>query len=887
MQVKNRSCIRRLSWKTMGAASNRNRIAILAIALTTMLFTALFTIAFSLNDSIQDNNFRQAGGWNHGGFKYLTEEQFNELKEDSLIKEYGLRRFVGMPQEVPFNKSHVEIGYSDANSAHWMYCDPVEGRLPQEGTDEAATDTHVLELLGVEPKLGAQFTLSFMVNNVPTTQTFTLCGWWDYDQAIVANHVLIPQSRVEDILQQSGVTPSDLYGTWNLNVMLRSSLHIEEDLNTILANHGYQSETYSRDNYIATGVNWGYTGAQLASKLDSVAVAAIVMILLIIIFTGYLIIYNVFQISVTNDIRFYGLLKTIGTTGRQIRRIIRQQALLLSIVGIPLGLLLGYGLGYVLTPVMMEQLNGVTASLRSANPMIFIGSALFALFTVLISCHKPGRMAARVSPVEAVRYTEGGKLKNCKRRKQQFKNQHGASLSRMAWVNLGRSRSKTAITVASLSLAVVLLNLTVTFTNGFDLDKYLSNHTVSDFIVAEAGYFQTSSGFFEAERALPETVIDQVNEQGGVEAGGRIYGQTSTVQEFVTEDYFRNRYSRWTNEAYMDQYVASREKNEIGSLADGVQLYGMERYALEKLTLLDGDISKLFEPGSRCIAAVYGYDDYGKPYLDSHWAKLGDTITLRYVEEFEYYDPDTGAVLSEAEIEAGAAYKQRAKVYRDVQYEVAALVGVPTALSYRYYSYDQFVLNDQTFVQDSGTSSIMQYCFDTTQAGNGPMETFLHDFTDNQQPQYDYESKATYTEEFQALRSMFLIFGGVLSFIIGLVGVLNFLNAILTGIVVRRREFAVLQSIGMTGKQLKAMLVWEGVYYALAAVLVSLVLSTAAGPICAVALNSMFWFFTYRFTLGPVLCIAPIFLALGAGLPLLVYSTVTKHSIVERLRQIE
>ena len=71
-------------------------------------------------------------------------------------------------------------------------------------------------------------------------------------------------------------------------------------------------------------------------------VAAIAAVLLLILFTGYLIIYNVFQISVTNDIRFYGLLKTIGTTGRQLKRIIRYQALALSLAGIPVGLLLGW-----------------------------------------------------------------------------------------------------------------------------------------------------------------------------------------------------------------------------------------------------------------------------------------------------------------------------------------------------------------------------------------------------------------------------------------------------------------------------------------------------------------------------------------------------------------
>ena len=84
--------------------------------------------------------------------------------------------------------------------------------------------------------------------------------------------------------------------------------------------------------------------------MDAGTILSILCILVLILFTGYLIIYNVFQISVTNDIRFYGLLKTIGTTSRQIRRIVRQQALLLSIFGIPLGLITGYGVGALLPP---------------------------------------------------------------------------------------------------------------------------------------------------------------------------------------------------------------------------------------------------------------------------------------------------------------------------------------------------------------------------------------------------------------------------------------------------------------------------------------------------------------------------------------------------------
>ena len=99
---------------------------------------------------------------------------------------------------------------------------------------------------------------------------------------------------------------------------------------------------------------------------------------------------------------------------------------------------------------------------------------------------------------------------------------------------------------------------------------------------------------------------------------------------------------------------------------------------------------------------------------------------------------------------------------------------VPSALSYRYYGSDEFILNDRTFVQDSGTSDVMYYAFDTTEAANADMEAFLADYTENINPELDYESKATYAGEFESMRSMFLLLGGALSFIVGLVGVLNF-----------------------------------------------------------------------------------------------------------------
>ena len=883
MKVSNRGCIRRLSLRSLLANRTRNIVAVLAIALTAVLFTSLFTIAMSINEGIQQNNFRQAGGWAHGTFKYLTEEQFTELKDDPLIAQWGLRRFLGMPTEVPFNKSHVEIGYSDANQAHWGYCDPIEGRLPQEGTNEAATDTHVLELLGVEPEIGAEFTVTFSVDGHETTQTFTLCGWWEYDEAIVANHILIPESRVDAILTEVGVTPpgSDgMTGSWNLDVMLKHGARsIASDLEEILVNHGYQSETVG-ENYISTGINWGYTGAQLSDKLDPTVVAIIVGVLALILLTGYLIIYNVFQISVAGDIRFYGLLKTIGTTPRQLRRIIRTQALLLSLIGIPVGLLLGWLLGGVLTPVIVARLDGV-ASVVSVSPLLFVGAALFALATVLISCRRPGHLAGKVSPVEAVRYTEGKALKQKVKRSGK-----GVSLLSMAWANLGRSRGKTFITVLSLTLAVVLLALTVTFTSGFDMDKYVSSFTASDFILADAGQFQTGGDGFNDEMGVPEEVIDAVDAQGGITGSGRVYGKTAPALEFVTEEYYRSVWGRWNTQEQMDSMIAFMDRTEDGLLADRVQLYGMEPFALDHLTVLEGDLTKLNDPGGNYIAAVYSEDDYGNPEMDSHWARLGDTVTIRYVEEYEYYDPASGQVYGPWEnVPEGAAFAQRAVQYRDVDYTVAALVVVPSALSYRYYGADEFVMGAETFIRDTGTDAIMYYAFDTTEEANAAMESFLQDYTENVNPQFDYESKATYAGEFESTRSMFLLLGVAMSFIVGLVGVLNFFNAILTGITARRRELAVLQSIGMTARQLRTMLALEGLFYTVGAALLALALIVVTAPFVGPALNGLIWFFTYHFTIWPIAVVLPLFGALGILIPVLSCRAAQRYSVVERLRQ--
>jgi putative ABC transport system permease protein len=886
IKVKNNKVISNLAYKSFKANKVRNLIAILAIALTTLLFTALFTIAATITNSYQQETFRQVGGDFHGSFKYITKEQLDTLSNDTLIKDSGARLVLGMPEEIPFNKAHVEVSYMDDICVNSSFCTPEYGSLPEEGTNQLACDTRVLKLLGIEPEIGKTVTLTYNVginseSPLTVTDTFTLSGWWTYDAASYASHILVPLSYANTTLEDYQVSnDKDTTGTWTLNVYLKNAAHIEEDLKEILKNNNYQSENRSADNYIGIGVNWGYMGAQLSQSVDASTLLSIGTLLLLIILTGYLIIYNIFQISVSNDIRFYGLLKTIGTTGKQIKKLIFKQALFLSTFGIPIGLVLGYICGNILTPVIMSTLS-YKNTFMTTNPLIFAGAILFSLITVFISCRKPGRIAAKVSPIEAIRYTE----RNCKGKKERRNSSH-SNLIQMALANLSRNTKKTVMVVISLALSVVLLHVTVLFTKGFDMEKYLRRFVVSDFILANANYFQTSS-LFSPETALPEEAITHVTNENTVTEAGRIYGSTpGKMKEFITKNWYYQLHGMYNDNETVTKMLEYEEQNN-GLVTDDVHLYGMEDYPLNQLTVAKGDLSPLYNAAQNAIAAVYNTDDYNKLDLNSHWAKLGDQVTIRYIDEQEYYDMKTGEVLDDLTNVDTDNVGLRTSKFHDVTYTVTACVTMRHSMSYRYYGSDAFILNAAVFKRDSKTSDIMSYLYDTTKDSNDAMDTFLADYTENIDPTLDYESKQSYMKEFDEFRNMFFLMGGVLSAIIGIVGLLNFLNAILTSIMTRRREFAMLQSIGMTGKQLKTMLIFEGLIYTLFIIGTSLILSLATGPLLKNVFGSIFWFYTYRFTLLPILVVTPIFILMGIFLPLISYHFTAKQTIVERLRESE
>lgn len=895
MKVQNQKCIRRLSRKSLYANRKRNLIAIIAIALTTILFTTLFTIVMSITASYEAYQFRQVGGYSHGTFKDVSEEQAAAIAAHKNVKETGVRQMIGVTLDGAFSKEYAEISYMDANCTKWSYASPTTGRIPESGR-EITMDTRALALLGITPTLGAQVPLTYNIadKNIgygpEVSDTFTLVGYWEYDNLMPCHYLNISEEYAQEIEAYAIDSGMNIKNFRNdLNVMMVSSVDIRGLMEEVDTDLGYTWETHNDENSVRIGVNWGYTSAQLGALFDFGTLAAIVAFMVLVIFTGYLIIYNIFQISVTGDIRFYGLLKTIGTTPKQLRRIIRQQALMLCLIGIPVGLLLGYGIGAILTPVALQSTIMGDHAVVSISPVIFIGSAAFSLVTVLLSCAKPGRIAAKVSPVEATKYTDNS-MKNQRffiPLKKKRRTTRGAKVYQMAFGNLGRNKSKTVLVVVSLSLSIVLLDILYTFVGGFDMERYLERNTCSDFVVGTSDYFHLYS---QAEDFISEDAIAQIAANTNQSVAGCGYKLSGYLpQMYMDEEAWLQDVMPFASESDV-RALLDKAKKRDGKVAENSLIEGLDIALMEKLKVVEGDLAPLLDENSHSIAICVRVNDYGIVYDSMETLpKVGDTVTVTYVDEFALIDTRTGEPYNDTTPDeyVDTVFTKS----HDVDYTVCALVELPYPMSFRYYVNGGYraVLPVNAMRRDSGCDVIpMCYVFDTPdEASEQAAEDYLAGITQDAQSTLVYESKAVKRAEFREFQNMFLLLGGVLCAIVGLVGILNFFNAIMTSILSRLREFAVLQAVGMTNKQLKLMLIYEGMFYALGSVAAAFVLSLILNPLAGSLMEDMFWFFKAHFSITPIFAVIPIFAVLGWFVPTVLYGQTTKHSIVERLRETE
>lgn len=846
-----KSIIRTLTNRSFKMNQTRNLIAVFAIVLTTVMFTSLFVLSQSMVENMRNMNFQQAGYNSHLSSGTMTDADVEKIIAHEAVRDYGESTIIGVAENKELTGRQAEIRYADENYARSSFSYPTTGTMPVK-ENEIALDTITLDKLGLPYELGQEITLEWrkdLTSDAYTTSAFVLSGYWDGNSAAMASMAWVSeafvQSRCAGIDQEAQLANGQVLGTVMLHLDLYSDSDLEGAAEQILADVGLSD--------VSLSPNAAYDATMNRNMIREVLPMAIYMIL--VFASGYLIIYNIFQISVAGDIRFYGRLKTLGTAKKQLKKMIYGQANRLSLIGIPVGLVIGYLSGAVLAPVMITGTAGEAKA--AVNPSIFIGSAMFAYLTVLISCMKPAKIAGKVSPMEALRYTDTGAASKRKIKKSAG----GASIPKMALANLGRNKKRTITVICSLTLGLVLLSCVYAKNASFDMDKYMSQTVISDFEVEDSSISSTFGIYNPYGTTISRSLVQNIEGLSGLEATGRLYSQVFThqigasalenIQTYYNAD-DRLAYIEATDAGLAEAYHDMTLSGECVSILYGVDGLILNAFAQDG-RILDGafDKDKFLSGGYVVMEAATGAEDSEKETQPTY--SVGDMVELN-----------------------------------GQQYEVMAIVADISTITRGVNSSTQdflsFYLPADTFREMYPDNTLRKLFFDVAEEYQPQAEEMLIVYRDNVDKSLSYTAKSTLIAHYQEQTRANTAMGFAISLIIAFVGILNFINSMLTAIVSRQKEFAMIQSVGMTKRQLRSMLIDEGLSYAVSTLVASYVLGTLGVAIGIRAMVSGDWTATFHFTLMPLVICTPILIIFAILIPYLCFKNLEKQSIVERLR---
>lgn len=853
-----------LARRSFAASRMRNLVAVLAIALTAILFTAVTTIGMGAMESMTLTMQMLKGSRADGDLRNMTAEQFAALENADFIASYGLRMPVGFLSNT--TRHNIEFDVMDTTQADLTFCLPSHGSAPQ-AANEIVTSDAALRELGVEPQTGATVTIDFTAHGKEYRLEMVVSGWFEAtnDQISMMWASTAFRDAHPDIFQFTYDRDGEMAGCYYSDFVATNPVGLQQKLDRWVQQMGGDPDSTDPAGISAT-VN---TMTNPSLSPTTLLLGAVVVALFIL--CGYLLIYNVFDIAVMQEIRRYGLYRTIGMSSKQVRTLINRQAVWLSCIGIPLGLAAGFFAGKASLPRIMSILSASYQNIAISvqpSPVIFAGAAFLTALTIFLSTRKPVRMAANTPPIEAFHYVEAGvsrqKARTCTA---------PTSMARLGWANLGRNRRRTAFIVASLTLCVVLLNSVGVAAASVDIDKQVAYSIRTDFAVLNTASTNTMEGFTRREQGLRPQVMADISAQPGVTGGSAIYKNTLDDLN-VTYDF-----------PIALSYTGINEDNlPYASTADGIvfhlgadgralcNVYGMEEAALSRMDLQEGqtDAHTLYQQMQAKEGVLLGVEaQMGSSILNPVFdlLEIGDVITVyRDGEAILELPVLAKAALNGDDMETGFTSNGPNRVGGDGLY---------------------LYLPSNVYTEIYEQPTVYKYSFDVEENERAAMTAFLEDYIAGVDPSLSYASAEQARQDAAATRTMLQFVGGLIGTIFGAAGVLNLINTVITTILARQHEFATMQSIGMTSKQLRQMMCWESIGYALGACVLGMLLSAAFALTVVRILTGGIWYFTFHLTLFPALLTCLVLLAVAAVVPILSLSIFHRGSIVEQLRAAE
>ena len=494
----------------------RTAVTILGIALSAALLTAVLTTLSSLASFLYDQEASQQGAW-HASVSTTDDQAIENARADTRIGDLSVMTDVGyahLSEAEARNYGHyVAVQAIDGDAEQLCSLPLSEGRLPQNSHEIVLYSLFQgTSVFSDEPcQIGSQITMDLGARRPLVPDGSDTEGVPDYLDASFG--YFDPQEGSDGFGEEfvnAGLRQTyTVVGFYQQNNMItsigtgsRAFTFFDKDTRTALAALGRAAHEdglfhhcgprarqatsrrarptcSTRPSRDCTDSLLRYTGINDGRAIWDTLYQMAAVLAVVIIAASASLIYNSFAISVAERTRQFGLLASIGASRKQLRRMVRFEALLLAVIGVPLGLALGIGGSFVvleaLSPALSEVLGGGARFGLHVDPVSLAVAAVLSLVAVSVSAWLPSRRAARVSAVDAVRSTQDVRLARRGRTGQASPEQastlddpwkpRGLALGTrllgvpgaIAQRNATRSRGKGRVAVASLLLAVVLL----------------------------------------------------------------------------------------------------------------------------------------------------------------------------------------------------------------------------------------------------------------------------------------------------------------------------------------------------------------------------------------------------------------------------------------------
>lgn len=782
--------LNKLTQKHLIMNKKRTIVTIVGIILSTALMVGIGLLLSTFRESMIQEVIMERGDYN-ARIDDISKSNLAIIDNNSNVKSYITRNYLGYDR-IPTDETISYFKLFSVDDAYMSHLTLIEGRLPKN-SQEVVIPKYLYEQYSETLKIGNTLNLSIgdryyegkqVPDNAPYYEGEYINNPKEYKLTIVG---VIERDYYEDseigcFIYTTGLTSDkmDVFITYKkVNKTYENTESIAKSLGILQGDEYYDRVEYNTSLLALHGTS------NYSNLINSMAGMLIIMLSLVSI-ACVIVIYNSFDISVMERKKQFGLFSSIGATKRQIKSTVLYEAMIVSLIGIPLGILSAYLGIYVVVLIMNNLLKGMfsVGFHLSTYPLFIIIPIIFMVITIFVSASIPAKRASKISPIEAIRLNDDIKIKSKKVKSPKIIRKLFGIEGDIAYKNMRRNKKKYRITVVSLFISIVLFISFSGYMTYFlaSADSYLAIPEVDVFVR------------YDPKNSDPE-VIKSIKNNSSVEDYMEYLGVSATTNTDMFDAYTKSFQNFLVDNDYYQKHDEPYYKaiNFIVLSNESYRKYLNMIGGKEELPILYNNFNSIvYNTGSRKSYNMNRYNNTNKTItIFSEPTNSLEDGSVQYKELFKidkYY-------LSNNEF-VGLG------IYDDIITEVI-IISSDMAEEYQ-------LIADEPTVQYGYT--------------NIHIKAPNYKNLDKMIEEYDKEGRLSFInyvnvkEEMKMENNMLLaikilVYGFIT--LVTLIGVTSVFNTINTSIALRRKEFAVLRSIGLTPSGFNKMLRFESLFFGL------------------------------------------------------------------------